>query len=122
MLKGKLKPGGTLILSTPNMMSLGNRIKMLCNKKLNHFHYPPFAENEHPQHGYRHDRIFMPAEMEEYFACTGWSSYSLGFHGLQVSDVSHGKGCRTLLSRALPEPMKILFPSLRQLMLIQART
>jgi SAM-dependent methyltransferase len=121
LLKGKLKPGGTLILSTPNMMCFGSRMKMLCNMKLSHFHYPPFAENEHPQHGHRHDRVFMPAEMDEYFSSTGWSWYSLGYHGLEVSDVSHEKGIKKLLSKVFQEPVKVIFPSLRQLMLIQAR-
>ena len=121
LLQTKLKPGGTLILSTPNMMSLGNRIKMVLNRKLNHFHYPPFAENEHPQHGHRHDRVFMPAELREYFDTTNWSGYNFGYHGLRVADVSNGGGLKSIVSKVSAEPLKAIFPSLRQLMLVSAQ-
>ena len=120
-LKAKLKTGGTLILSTPNMMSLGNRIKMLCNKQLGHFACPPFSENEFPQHGHGHDRIYMPAEMKLYFEEAGWNDVQVGYHGMAVSDISPINGVAGLLSKVIQEPLKAAFPSLRQLMLIQAR-
>jgi SAM-dependent methyltransferase len=120
-LQSKLKPGGTLLLSTPNMMCLGNRLKMLSNRKLNLFHYPPFAENEIPQHGHGHDRIYMPAEMQEYFDQTHWSRFQIRYHGLQVCDGPSEGGARGLLSELIKQPLKALFPSLRQLMLIQAQ-
>jgi SAM-dependent methyltransferase len=121
VLKTKLKPGGTLILSTPNMMSFGNRLKMVLNRKLGHFHYPPFAENEHPQHGHRHDRVYMPTEIQEYFALTGWSKFQVGYHGMPVSDISRVNGVKGIFSKVLSEPLKAIFPSLRQLILVQAQ-
>jgi SAM-dependent methyltransferase len=120
-LRAKLKPGGTLLLSTPNLMSLGNRISMLRNKKLHHFHYPPFARNEHPQHGHGHDRIYMPAEMNDYFAATGWSHFQIGYHGMAVSDIHPITGVKSFFAKLVQQPLKSIFPSLRQLMLIQAR-
>lgn len=121
MLQSRLKPGGTLILSTPNMMSLGNRIRMLMNRKLNHFSYPPFADNQHPQHGHGHDRIYMPAELREYLASTGWHTYRLGYHGLRVSDRSRRWSLGSLLAGLTAVPLKAVLPSLRQLILIEAQ-
>ncbi len=119
-LHSKLRPGGTLLLSTPNMMCLGNRLRMLSNRKLFLFNYPPFAENEHPQHGHGHDRIYMPGEMQDYFKQTHWSRFRLTYHGLQVCDGPAQSGLRGLLSELIKQPLKAFFPSLRQLMLIQA--
>jgi 2-polyprenyl-3-methyl-5-hydroxy-6-metoxy-1,4-benzoquinol methylase len=120
-LKRKLRNGGILILSTPNMMSLGNRLRMLLNRKLEHFHYPPFSDNEHAIHGHLHDRVFMPAEMKGYFQNTKWSSFSLGYHGVAVSDGMRGYSIAGRLARAPIQVIKHLVPSTRQLMLIVAK-
>jgi len=120
-LKRKLRAGGILIMSTPNMMALGNRVRMLLNKKLTHFHYPPFSENEHAIHGHLHDRVFMPAEMKEYFQNTKWSSFSVGYHGVAVSDGLRGYSIAGQVARAPIQVIKHLVPSTRQLMLIVAK-
>lgn len=118
-LKSKLRPGGVLILSTPNMMSSGNRIRMLLNRKLDDFTYPPFAENEHPAHGHMHDRIYMPAELDEYFASMAWSSYEIGFHSTSVSEPP-GRGIFQTALRAPINMAKVLVPSLRKFILVRA--
>jgi 2-polyprenyl-3-methyl-5-hydroxy-6-metoxy-1,4-benzoquinol methylase len=120
-LKRKLRAGGLLVMSTPNMMSLGNRLNMLLNRKLNHFHYPPFADNEHAIHGHRHDRVFMPAEMIEYFQNTKWSSFSLDYHGIAVSDRASSASLGGKLARLPIQLIKHVVPSTRQLMFIVAR-
>ncbi len=119
-LRSRLRPGGCLILSTPNLMCLGNRIRMLLNRKLLHFTYPPFASNETPEHGYQHDRIYMPSEMHDYFENTGWTSFEVGYHSILVSD---GDLHLSPLARACRYPLRLLkkmFPALRQIMVISA--
>ncbi len=70
-IRSVLRPGGLLLLSTPNMMCLANRVLMLTNRKLHHFDYPPFSRYDR-NHGNRHDRIYMPAELVEYFGFSGF--------------------------------------------------
>lgn len=118
-IKSKLKKGGMLLLSTPNMMCFGNRLKMLLNKKLGHFAYPPFANNEFPEHGNNHDRVFMPAELSQYFTETGWSSFDVGYHGLRVADLPQGSLLKSIIY-SLPVALKLAMPSLRQLILVKA--
>jgi hypothetical protein len=83
-LQKKLRPGGYLILSTPNLMCFGNRIKMLTNGKLSHLHYPPYTPVG--LHGRGHDRIYTPVEMKEYFQNIGWEKIEMGYHSIAVSD------------------------------------
>ena len=119
-LQRKLRPGGLLILSTPNMMCLGNRINMLFNRRLKQFSYPPFSANEFPAHGHKHDRIYMPAEMRDYLRQGGWRRFRLGYHGVRAAD-DRDTGAR--LTRFLRLPvllLKWLLPSLRDRLLILA--
>jgi SAM-dependent methyltransferase len=117
--KQKLRPGGRLILSTPNLMCFGNRIRMLFNhKKLYHFTYPPFSPIG--LHGHAHDRVYSPPEMKEYFQNTGWSSFHVGYHGIPAAD---NVKSFPPLKRMIHIPIlaiKYLIPSTRQLMLAVA--
>lgn len=79
-LRRKLSGGGLLILSTPNMACLGNRIRLAFNKKLLHYTYPPYSDNPCPIHGHRHDRVFMPPELIEYASQVGFSRSRLKYH------------------------------------------
>ncbi|MGA3286511.1 MAG: methyltransferase domain-containing protein [Bacteroidota bacterium] len=117
-LKKKLRNGGHLIMSTPNMMCVGNRINMLFNKKLFCFTYPAFAENEHQIHGHRHDRVFMPAEMKEYLDNTNWKSYNINYHSMKVADDGMS-GFKRLLRLPI-RFLKYVVPSMRQIMVITA--
>lgn len=119
-LKSKLKQGGLLILSTPNMMCLGNRFNMVLNRKLKQFSYPPFSKNEFPAHGHKHDRIYMPAELKEYFKVTGWRHFHLGYHGVRVADDDENSSLLTKLIRQPVLLLKQIIPSLRDRMLIIA--
>lgn len=76
----KLRTEGVLILSTPNLSCLANRIRLAFNKKLCHFTYPPYSKNEHPIHGHRHDRIYMPVELYEYAVEAGFHNPTLKYH------------------------------------------
>jgi hypothetical protein len=120
-LKQKLKPGGLLILSTPNLMCFGNRLKMLFNMKLAHFHYPAFGKAEDDVHGFGHDRVYTPAEMKDYFVNTSWSSFELGYHGIPVSDSLKSYSMGKKLVYAPVQLVKRLVPSTRQLMLVVAK-
>jgi hypothetical protein len=119
-IRKKLRPGGLLILSTPNMMCFGNRLRMLANRKLMHFTYPPF--NSAGLHGHAHDRIYSPAEMKQYFQNTQWSSFEICYHSLAVADsISHYDA---LWKRIVSLPVlliKYLVPSTRQHLLALAR-
>jgi 2-polyprenyl-3-methyl-5-hydroxy-6-metoxy-1,4-benzoquinol methylase len=119
-LRAKLRKNGCLILSTPNLMCFGNRIRMLMNRKLSHVSYPAFADNEHYAHGHMHDRVYMPAEMEDYLKNTGWSSYQIGYQGLDAADDDTGVSMTRRLLRSPIRLLKRIDPSLRQLMMITA--
>jgi SAM-dependent methyltransferase len=117
-LKKKLRPGGCLIVSTPNLMCFGNRIRMLTNGKLAHLHYPPYTPVG--LHGRGHDRIYTPAEMKEYFQNTHWERFDVGYHSIAVSD---SIGQFPFWKRPLYLPVlliKYFLPSTRQLMLMVA--
>jgi SAM-dependent methyltransferase len=120
LLKQKLRPGGWLIMSTPNLMCFGNRIRMLFNhQKLYYFDYPPFTPIG--LHGRGHDRIYMPLEMKDYFQNTDWSSFKVGYHCITAAE-----DIRTfpLLKRLIHIPIlaiKYFIPSTRRLMLCVAR-
>ena len=121
LLKQKLRKGGILILSTPNLMCFGNRIKMLFNQKLTHFHYPAFARDEGDMHGFGHDRVYTPAEMRDYFQNTGWSWFELGYHGMPVADSVKSWPLGQQMIRLPMQLIKHLVPSTRQLMLVVAK-
>lgn len=118
--RAKLKPNGVLILSTPNMMCLGNRLRMLLNRRLDAFTYPAFSDNEHAAHGHKHDRVYMPAEIREYFRDSGWRDFQLGYHSIAVADRDPSA---SFVRRMLSAPIQVLkyfIPSLRQIMLVTA--
>lgn len=120
-LKQKLKPGGILILSTPNLMCFGNRARMLLNMRLQHLHYPAFEREPGHVHGFGHDRIYSPWEMREYFVNTGWSSFDFGYQGISVSDSLKGYSLRKRLVYTPVQLIKRLVPSTRQIILIVAK-
>jgi hypothetical protein len=79
---------------------------------LHHFTYPPFSIVDEA-HGFGHDRIYMPAELRDYFAASGfqqiWTRYQ--YH---VDDLGHEND--TPLQRFIslgPAIMKRLIPPLR---------
>lgn len=103
----KLKSGGILILSTPNLACLDNRIRLLFNKKLDHFTYPPYDDNPLFVHGHMHDRIFMPPELLDYASTVGFSQSRLRYHvsypSIEITDYRNpGKLIRYLLRHIIP--------------------
>lgn len=120
LLQAKLRRSGWLIMSTPNLMCLGNRIRMLFNrKKLLHFHYPPFIPLS--LHGHGHDRVYTPPEMKDYLENTHWSTYKLGYHGVAVADSIGSLPFLKKMMHIPALPIKYLLPSTRQLMLVVAQ-
>jgi SAM-dependent methyltransferase len=107
-LRSVLRPGGLLVLSTPNLMCLANRGLMLLNRKLRHFTYPPFGQAD-SAHGFGHDRIYMPAELGEYFEASGFHDVETLYQH-QYEGVSQHRGflrrsrasAILLLKRAVP--------------------
>lgn len=73
-----LKDQGQLYLTTPNLMVLSNRYKMLFNKKLDQLHYPPF-QHFTSNHGPEHDRIYMPAELVDYCKASSFKKFKLSY-------------------------------------------
>lgn len=120
-LKKKLRPGGLLVMSTPNLMCLKNRVMMLLNKKLKHLSYPAFEPNVHSEHGYMHDRVYMAEELQDYFSNTGWTSFNVGYQSTAAVDSDRSF---SIIQRSLRFPIRVLkqlIPSLRGLMLVVAR-
>jgi 2-polyprenyl-3-methyl-5-hydroxy-6-metoxy-1,4-benzoquinol methylase len=117
-IRAALRPGGLLVLSTPNLMCLANRVLMLGNRKLHHFTYPPFSLNDQA-HGYGHDRIYMPAELSDYFQAAGFEAvetlYQLHFSNAEATQPSKS------LSRKLVAILKRGFPSLRDGIIVLGR-
>lgn len=64
-LKSLLKPGGLLVLQTPNAVALGNRIKLLCGR--NPFDLIP-EDNSNP----KHFREYTEQELREYASRVGF--------------------------------------------------
>jgi 2-polyprenyl-3-methyl-5-hydroxy-6-metoxy-1,4-benzoquinol methylase len=107
-----LQPGGLLVLSTPNMMCLANRVLMLLNGRLHHFTYPPFSL-EDPAHGFAHDRIYMPTELRSYFEAAGFHRVETRYQ-LHVDDkAQEGRPPLSRLVSPVPALIKRTIPSLR---------
>lgn len=109
-LRDRLKPGGVCVLSTPNIASLGNRLRFLFNRKIDALTYPAFAENEHLIHGHQHDRLYFSRELAEYMALAGFSEVRVHFSAKQpVNLYCFPTGIRQSLSNLT----KLVIPSLR---------
>ncbi len=111
-LRSVLREGGILVLSTPNMVCFGHRVAMLANRKLRHFTYPAFAVADEA-HGFGHDRIYMPAELREYFQAAGFrrSETLYHYHIDDTAQANRSLGQRT--ASMLPALVKRLWPSMR---------
>lgn len=110
-LRSALRRGGPLILSTPNMMCFANRGLMLLNRKLRHFAYPPFSFDD-GVHGYGHDRVYMPAELKEYFAAAGFERVETLYQP-HVFGVAHHSGRMRRLWAWMVIYLKRAVPSFR---------
>jgi 2-polyprenyl-3-methyl-5-hydroxy-6-metoxy-1,4-benzoquinol methylase len=114
-LRSRLRANGILIVSTCNMMCLGNRVRMLFNRKLRHFTYPPFQKPMYAAHGFAHDRIYGPEELGDYMVSAGFTQmeclYPMG------GDERLAKSPAKFLSYAL----KAVMPSLRDTMMFVGR-
>jgi SAM-dependent methyltransferase len=120
-IRSVLRPGGVLILSTPNMMCFANRVLMLCNRKLHHFTYPPFSIIDEA-HGFGHDRIYAPAELREYFAASGFKEIDT-LYQLHINDMAHEND--TAWQRIIsvgPFIIKRLLPAMRDGVIMVGRT
>jgi hypothetical protein len=111
-LRGLLNPGGLLILSTPNMMCFANRVAMLFNKKLKSFTYPPFSLKD-GAHWFGHDRIYMPAELRDYFVESGFQNVET-LYPRHFDDLAHENfGLLGRVKSMVPAAAKSIFPSMR---------
>ena len=110
-IRSVLKEGGMLVLSTPNMMCLANRSLMLMNRKLHHFTYPHFSLDDH-DHGFGHDRIYMPAELREYLEAGGFQRVETCYQ-LQYSGVSDHSNHLRRIRASIVLALKMAIPSLR---------
>lgn len=119
-LRSALRPRGLLILSTPNMMCFANRVLMLCNRKLRHFTYPPFAQNDRT-HGHAHDRVYMPMELKEYCLASGFEVVET-LYQRNFDAMAHANDNLAGRFMALgPRTLKLAFPSLRDGVIMVAR-
>ena len=119
-LRSTLRKGGVLIMTTPNLMCLANRKRMLLNQKLIQLSYPAFSDNDFIEHGHKHDRIFMPAEMKEYLMNSGWSVFRMGYQSVDATEFDSTRNVIRRVSRLPIRAIKGLFPSLRLTMLVTA--
>jgi SAM-dependent methyltransferase len=116
-LRGRLLENGILLVSTCNMMCLGNRVRMLFNRKLRHFDYPPFQTPPFAAHGFGHDRIYSPQELREYLLAAGCSRVECVYPMAGDERLARRSSPALLLSYAL----KRIVPSLRDTMLFIGR-
>lgn len=116
-LHSRLTDNGILVVSTCNMMCLGNRIRMLRNKKLVHFTYPPFQKPLYNAHGFAHDRIYCPEELGEYMSAAGCSKVDCIYP--MAGDIRLAK--LTSPTEMMSYLLKKAFPSLRATMLFVGR-
>lgn len=99
-LRSVLRKGGLLMLSTPNLMCLANRILMLLNRKLQGFTYPPFSIAD-SAHGFAHDRIYMPAELCEYLEICGFRNVDIRYQ-IHCGDSPRRRLAPRLIKRVVP--------------------
>lgn len=112
-----LKPGGVLILGTPNLASLANRLKLLFNKAI--LDYPTWEDEVHG-----HDRIFVKNELKSYLIKSGFSiqriKYSSCVDFIGSNEDSKMKRVLKDLFRIVSFPLRLIFPSLNGTLIITA--
>lgn len=113
-----LKPGGFLILGTPNLASLANRLKLLFNKPI--LEYPTWDAEVHG-----HDRLYVVSELKNYLAQSGFAiSKTIYSDSLDFYSHSHGlsgKGALKSAVKAISSPLRFVFKSLNGTILIIAQ-
>ena len=67
-----LKPGGVLILSTPNLVRIKNRVRLLLGR-------PPADPFKYTPHGEHHVREFAASELVDFFSQNQWEIESVSF-------------------------------------------
>ena len=115
-----LKPGGLLIVTTPNMACFANRILMLGNRKLRLMDYPPFAI-EDSAHGFAHDRIYMPQELYEYGVASGLEQVEVAYQLNRDDIAQEGRSSAARMLALIPRLAKRCVPSFRDGVVLLAR-
>jgi SAM-dependent methyltransferase len=121
--------GGSLILTTPNIARLSNRVKLLLGRSVMYSVEAYFYDGGHGNNiYYRHNREYTLAELRRVVGYTGWQVQT----GAYVSTLRHswgpGAGAQAgadlrwvVALKSLSSPAKRLVPSLRDTLFLHAR-
>ena len=114
----KLKPGGYLILGTPNLASFVNRVKLLFNQPI--LDYPTWDEEVHG-----HDRIYVKKELLSYLKSAGYNLYKSTYSSCvdfeNTGDESKRKMILKRIFEILSLPLRAFIPSLNGTIMIIAQ-
>jgi SAM-dependent methyltransferase len=119
-----LKPGGLLILSTPNQASLSYRLKLLFNRPI--LEYPTWQLSSNSIHGHGHNRLFVTRELTDYMKKAGFDkikvSYSSKSDFIYSTHYSEPKNVlfKKIIKNTFFRPLLFLFPSFRGAIYLQA--
>lgn len=113
-----IKPGGILILGTPNLASFANRIKLAFNRAI--LDYPTWDDAVHG-----HDRIYVKNELISYLMISGFNiqraRYSSCVDFIKTEDDSKIKVILKTIAGIITIPFRFVFPSLKGTILITAQ-
>ena len=113
-----IKPGGILILGTPNLASFANRVKLLFNYAI--LDYPTWNDTVHG-----HDRIFIKNELISYLMMSGFNiqrvRYSSCVDFIKTKNDSLMNGILKTISEIITIPFRFVFPSLNGTIIITAQ-
>jgi len=114
----KLKPGGFLILGTPNLASFINRIKLVLNQPI--LDYPTWDEEVHG-----HDRIYVKKELQNYLNTAGYNIYKSKYSSCVDFENTGNESKKKMILKSIMKiislPLRLLIPSLNGSVIIIAQ-
>ncbi len=100
-----LRPGGCLILTTPNLFRLGNKIRILFNRHIS-------VSVEEPAGG--HWREYSLLELKKLIESAGFKNFTISYFNYKIPTDSH-------FTKLIKKVLTFLFPSLDGNLLVKAR-
>lgn len=112
-MKNLLKPGGRLIVTTPNVLRIINMIKLLagqniCSDIMRYDREPMWYRNK-PFY-YRHNRLYTMSELKQLITRTHLKVVASGFIS---QGIYFGDRLQEVIARIMIQPMLWLFPRFR---------